>query len=250
MPAYYSKVHPEVRFLHETYDLLNLVGSEEDGEARPARAALRNYALLNFCPKNSLPLPELLTRLRLLDATLAGIEDVDYVRLRLKVLAVTAALAEGEPEAADVACDWYHRFIGESNYGFETYEPDEVPSIVQYEQRIRDTGSAFTDFAVQVLQFPTKYTDSLSGQRKKAAEVGDWLVARDRDNWDNKVSRVHPRACPLPPDPNPNPDPSQVALNQEERLEEFRRAYMEQTRLRKEAEGQVSPPVVPQSEPL
>ena len=36
--------------------------------------------------------------------------------------------------------------------GFETYEPDEgtLPTIIDAQQRLRDTGSAFLNFATQV----------------------------------------------------------------------------------------------------
>ena len=190
MPVFYAKVNPEVRFLNEVYDLLDLLGKPAGKDLAAAMSAddtLRQFAILNFCPKNSIALPDLLVRLRLYDATLAGIEDVDYIRLRLRVQAVTEVLAQGESVAADVTKSWYNRYLSDDKYGFETYEPDEVPTLIQAEQRIRNTGNAFTDFAVQVLRMPIKYTDALAGKRKKASEVGDWLFANDKETWDAEV---------------------------------------------------------------
>ena len=37
-------------------------------------------------------------------------------------------------------------------YGFETYEPDVVPTLVEREMRLRDTGNAFSNFGVEVVQ--------------------------------------------------------------------------------------------------
>jgi hypothetical protein len=43
--------------------------------------------------------------------------------------------------------------------------------MVALEQRIRDTGNAFTNFNTQVLKMPTKYTEAFSGARPKGEEV-------------------------------------------------------------------------------
>jgi hypothetical protein len=63
----------------------------------------------------------------------------------------------------------------QNGFGFETYEPDTVPTMIALEQRIRDTGNAFTNFNTQVLKMPTKYTEAFSGLRPKGASVGNWL---------------------------------------------------------------------------
>ena len=47
--------------------------------------------------------------------------------------------------------------------------------MIALEQRIRDTGNAFTNFNTQVLKRPTKYTEAFSGMRPKGASVGNWL---------------------------------------------------------------------------
>ena len=47
--------------------------------------------------------------------------------------------------------------------------------MIALEQRIRDTGNAFTNFNTQVLKMPTKYTEAFSGLRPKGASVGNWL---------------------------------------------------------------------------
>lgn len=69
---------------------------------------------------------------------------------------------------------WYTDLL-ENGFGFETYEPDVVPTMVALEQRIRDTGNAFTNFNTQVLKMPTKYTEAFSGARPKGADVDNWL---------------------------------------------------------------------------
>ena len=56
---------------------------------------------------------------------------------------------------------------GGKGYGFETYEPDEVPTLIQYEQRIRDTGNAFKNFAVEIFKAPTQYTGRIDGWMDK-----------------------------------------------------------------------------------
>lgn len=87
--------------------------------------------------------------------------------------------------------------------------------MLESEQRIRETGNAFDDFAVQVLKLPTKYTAAFSGDRPKGAAVGNWL---DRD-----------------PDMK-----APVAADDRERFEMFRKAYMMQSQLRKEAEQKLN----------
>jgi hypothetical protein len=106
-----------------------------------------------------------------------------------------------------------------TGYGFETYEPDVVPTMVALEQRIRPTENAFTDFAVQVLKSPTKYTDAFSGMRKKGSQVGNWLL-----NDDDFMA-----PCPE---------------SYQRRMDEFRQAYIVQTQQRKEAEAKLDRMVV------
>jgi hypothetical protein len=109
---------------------------------------------------------------------------------------------------------WYNAFLDDKRYDFETYQPDEIPTLIEYEQRLRDTGNAFANFAVEVLQMPTFYTESFSGKRKKAKQVGDWLYL-DPD-----------LSVPMP-------------ASDQEKVDRFRDAYMEQTRLRKAAEAKL-----------
>jgi hypothetical protein len=118
-----------------------------------------------------------------------------------------------EPSERAEADKWYLDLF-KGGYGFETYEPDTVPTMVALEQRIRPTESAFDDFFVQVLKAPTKFTNAFAGRRQKGSQVGNWLQ-RDPD-YDT-----------------PNP------ASYEERIEEFRQAYIAQTQLRKQAESRL-----------
>ena len=59
----------------------------------------------------------------------------------------------------------------QAGFGFETYEPDAVPTLIALEQRIRDTGNAFTNFNTHVLKMPTKYTNAFGGSRSKGSQV-------------------------------------------------------------------------------
>ena len=97
-------------------------------------------------------------------------------------------------------------------YDFLSLQPNEVPKLIQYQQRIRDTGNAFNNFAVDVMKMPTKYSESLSGKRPKGDQVDNWL---EKDpEWSPKIAQSY-----------------------DERMDEFRSAYITQTELRKEAES-------------
>ena len=168
-------------------------------------AEVQKYAVQEFCPKAKISPDQLRERLMILDASLAAVQGMDYAELRLLVELLVDALSTAAE--ADVADKWYFDHFKGGNYGFETYEPDEVPTLIASEQRIRDTGNAFDNFNVQILRFPTKYTSAFSGARPKASAVGDWL-RRD------------------PEFESPNP------ASYEERIEMFKQAYIKQTTLR------------------
>lgn len=141
-------------------------------------------------------------------------QGTDYILLRLRVQDLFRLLCS-EDELQRCVDHWYFEFTDNPEYDFETYEPDEVPLLLEYEQRLRDTGNAFLNFAVEVLQVPTQYTEALAGRRRKAKQVGDWLQL-DPD-----------QAVPGP-------------QSNEECVDRFRDAYIEQTRLRKEAEARLN----------
>ena len=107
----------------------------------------------------------------------------------------------------------------QGGFGFETYEPDSVPTMVALEQRIRDTGNAFTNFNTQVLKRPTKYTEAFSGLRPKGETVGNWLE-RDSDYQ------------------------TEAPASYQERVDAFRSAYITQSGLRQEAESRLMTIVV------
>ena len=46
---------------------------------------------------------------------------------------------------------------------------------------MRDTGSAFDNFVVQVLKGKTKYANALSGARPKGKDKGNWL--KEDEDW-------------------------------------------------------------------
>ena len=99
-------------------------------------------------------------------------QGIDYVRLRLYVQTLHRALCT-QPEYSQTN-KWYTDLFIDGP-GFETYEPDEVPLMVNLEQRVRDTGNAFDNFNAQILKLGTKYTEAFTGQRPKASKVGNWL---------------------------------------------------------------------------
>jgi hypothetical protein len=137
----------------------------------------------------------------------------DYIPLRVRIQSLYRLLCT-EYELDHCVDAWYNAFLDDTRYDFETYEPDEIPKLIQLQQRLRDTGNAFTNFAVEVLQMPTFYTASFSGKRKKAKQVGDWL--------------------------NLDPDLSvPQAKSDQEKVDSFRDAYIEQTRLRKAEEAKL-----------
>eukprot|EP00607_Mallomonas_marina_P004484 CAMPEP_0182438364 /NCGR_PEP_ID=MMETSP1167-20130531/85712_1 /TAXON_ID=2988 /ORGANISM="Mallomonas Sp, Strain CCMP3275" /LENGTH=520 /DNA_ID=CAMNT_0024631687 /DNA_START=608 /DNA_END=2170 /DNA_ORIENTATION=- len=198
MPELYKKILPEVRVVYETYRM-------NDPEE------IRNYITKVFCVRNNSLgcAPELLREnLKRLDASISAIQDINYTKFRLRVRELYNLLCN--PLDPTTQEQWYiNKF--KDGYGFDTYEPDVIPTIVQAEQRIRDTGNAFDNFKVDVLKGPTNYTPLFSGERKKGTDVGNWLE-RDPD-WNTP----------------------QVA-SYEERLSKFRESYIIQTNLRMSAE--------------
>lgn len=124
-----------------------------------------------------------------------------------------------EAEAAALH-QWYTDHL-DAGYGFETYQPDEIPQIIKDDQRQRDTGNAFSDFWVQVMKQPTLYTPAFAGVRKLGSEVGNWL----------QLDETYQDFEGLTDDPD-------------ERLEDFRRAYTEQMHARLEDESRLDRMVV------
>jgi len=198
MPELYSKVKPEVQLLHETY----FMDSDE----------LKTYVNKIFCPRTNMGLDQLKEKLRIYESSLAAAQGVDYVNLRLFVQSIHRALCT-EKEELEVD-RWYFDYVSDG-YKFETYEPDEVPTLIKFEQRLRDTGNAFSNFAVEVLKAPTKFTEAFSGARPKASQVGDWL--KNDPDWTT-------------------PQPAAY----EERVEKFREAYISLTEERKAAESKLT----------
>jgi hypothetical protein len=97
---------------------------------------------------------------------------------------------------------------------FQTYEAAEVPVMLKSEQRMRDTGNAFSNFMVQVMKGPTKYSQALSGGRPKAddPDMKNWLY--NDEGWNT----VNPASM-------------------EERMEIFTEAYQKQTEARKQEQS-------------
>jgi hypothetical protein len=177
---------------------------------------IKNFIVKDFGPKNDITIGVLKEKLKILDSTLAAIEDMDYIRLRLRAQKLYMMLCDSnELEQMD---KWYKDFVNKG-YDFETYEPDEVPTLIAAEQRIRETGNAFVDFAVQVMKMPTKYTEAFSGKRKKGREVDNWL------DLDTDISHTGPESLV-------------------DKMQEFRKAYMKQSELRKEAEMKLTRMVI------
>eukprot|EP01041_Mallomonas_annulata_P008592 gene8592-17721_t len=152
-----------------------------------------------------------------------NIQDPNYYKLRLRTRVIYELLCEDIDTKSNTNTNtdalkqdkWYLDFLA-NGYGFETYEPDVVPTLVKAEQRIRDTGNAFETFQVDILKSPTKYTPAFSGGRPKGNDVGNWLE-RDPD-W----------------------NATGVVESYEQRIEEFRQAYIKQTNLRLAAEERMN----------
>ena len=199
MPELYKKVNPEVKLIYEAYNMKD-------------EAKIRDFVSNDFCPRNDISLPELKEKLRIYENCLGTIQGVNYINLRLVTRTVLDIIStEEEKQAYEL---WYRKFYENGGFDFETYEPDNVPTIIKTEQRMRETGNAFKDFAVQVLKAPTFYTNAFSGARKKANEVGNWFMR------DEEILSREPESY-------------------EERVEEFRKAYVEQSRLRMEADDKL-----------
>ena len=199
MPELYKKVNPEVKLIYEAYNMKD-------------ETKIRDFVTNDFCPRNDVSLPELKEKLRIYENCLGTIQGVNYVNLRLVTRTVLDIIStEDEKRGYEL---WYRKFYENGGFDFETYEPDEIPTIIRTEQRMRETGNAFKDFAVQVLKAPTFYTNAFSGSRKKASEVGNWFMR------DEEILSREPESY-------------------EERVEEFRKAYIEQSRLRMEADDKL-----------
>ena len=128
MPELYAKIRPEIKFAHEVY-FMN----------EPAE--VQKYALTEFCPREKLSPDQLKERLQVLDASLAAVQGIDYADLRVYIETLINCVNTNEENTTTLK--WYFDLIGaesSNSYGFETYEPDEVPMMVRDEQRFRDTG--------------------------------------------------------------------------------------------------------------
>lgn len=66
---------------------------------------------------------DLKLRLRILDATIAAIQGIDYIKLRLFVANIHAVLST--QEELQLKDKWFFDFASKG-YGFTTYEPDQV----------------------------------------------------------------------------------------------------------------------------
>lgn len=196
MPEAYETMVPEVKVVQETFFLV--VEGRFD--------AAKDYIMNDFLPKNGLEKAAFMKGLRSYEAALAAMQGIDYIELRLMVNVIHELLCDG---AEIMARDkWYAEFKEGPKSQFQTYETNEIPMMIKSEQRLRDTGNAFDNFLVQVLKQRTKYSEALSGQRAKGADVGNWLE-RDPD-WQI-------------------PQPASV----EERIDNFKEAYVKQTEKRK-----------------
>lgn len=199
MPELYAKIRPEVKFINEVFFM------REAGE-------MQKFAVEVFCPREKISPDQLKERLQILDASLAAIQGMDYSDLRLFVESVIENV--NTVSENDVEAKWYTALFAGADYGFDTYEPDELPTLLAVEQRFRDTGSAFDNFNVQILKAPTKYTPAFAGGRPKGQTVGNWL---ERDSeWTTE-----------------NP------ASYEERIEKFKEAYVSQSQARQEAESRL-----------
>ena len=177
-----------------------------------------------FCPKQNISPDQLKERLRILEASIAAIQGTEYINLLLRVQDLSRFIAS--EEELQMLDSWYLEYMRQDSdfgFGFETYEPDEgkLPSLIENEQRLRDTGNAFTNFFVDTMKGKTIYTESFSGKRARASspQMDNWLT-RDPD-W-----HIEPPA------------------SYQERVEQFRAAYIQQTKLRKEAEEKLQKMVV------
>lgn len=196
MPEAYDAMLPEVKAVQETFFLV----------AEGRFDAAKDYIMNDFLPKNGLEKTAFMKGLRSYEAALGAMQGIDYIELRLMVNVIHELLCDGtEMKARD---KWYADFKESPKAQFQTYETDEIPMMIKSEQRLRDTGSAFDNFLVQVLKQRTKYADALGGQRPKGADVGNWLE-RDPD-WSVK-------------------QPGSV----DERIDNFKAAYVKQTEKRK-----------------
>ncbi len=169
---------------------------------------VRRFVTQDFCPRHDVSVELLKERLRLYEASIAAIQGVNYVNLRLVIRTLIEMLAT--PAELAAMDRWYVDARGDG-WNFETYEPDEVPTMVRIEQRMRETKNAFKDFFVQVLKGPTFYTDAFNGMRPKASSVGDWMFD------DEELMTEEPASY-------------------DARIEQFRLAYIAQTQERTDAE--------------
>lgn len=99
-------------------------------------------------------------------------QGTEYIQLRLYAEDTYFAIAD--PSDIVNRDKWYVEHFA-NGPGFSTYEPDSLSTLLDTELRERDTGNAFTDFAVKVLKAPTVYPDAFSGRRPSGTDVDNWL---------------------------------------------------------------------------
>ena len=158
----YVNVRPEIKAIHETYAM------DDDAEKR-------RYLTEILCPRESINVEQLKENLLILEASLGALENCDFIRIRQITKELYDVLAS--PQEREDYVKWFKDY-SKNGYGFSTYEADDVENtlpILEKLQRLRDTGNAFSNFQVEILNQKTKYTEWNSGRRKKGREVGNWL---------------------------------------------------------------------------
>eukprot|EP01038_Epipyxis_sp_PR26KG_P011188 gene11188-15008_t len=199
MPELYAKVRPEVKAMHETYFM-----ADEN--------VIKSYLQNDFCPRNNISMDQLKERLRIYEATVAAIADGgEYTYLRNRIHSFHDLLCSNEEKKN--LDNWYFDHRDSVDGDFETYEENEIddyPLFIKYQDQVKDKGNAFANFANDVLKVEI-WSDHLKGGRIKSNEVGAWL--------NDDIEFTEPPAPTF-----------------EDKLEEFRKAYFQQTELRKEAE--------------
>ena len=201
----YNLVIPELKAVHETYFFLY------DNKLAEAKQYIQNQ----FCTRENISMGDLVQRLACFESSLAGVQGIDYIELRLMTSTLLEAL---ERDAQDgimkSRIQWYSEHMNSAEADFQTYEAVNVPVMLKSEQRMRDTGNAFSNFMVQVMKGPTKYSQALSGSRPKGDDpnIQNWLY--NDEGWNT----VNPASM-------------------EERMEMFTEAYQKQTQARKEEQS-------------
>ena len=132
----------------------------------------------SFCTAAQVTTSDMEMRLRLLAASLTGVQGTDLTILRLRVERLQQILSSA------LACpppyQWYLDEF-KDGYGFRTYRPEVIPNAILEELKYRDTGNAFLNFGADVLKLPPIPTAAFSTSRPSASETSNWL-GRGKDN--------------------------------------------------------------------